>query len=301
MLKKSSIKRIMLATLALFLLLIIYFFPTNPQISESLSYIEKEEIPIFLVDNMEYIARTTIVKDSNNTIDLIKEIIASLTINSAKSNYIREGFKAIIPENTQVLDLNLENNILTINFSKELLNITADNEEKMLEALIYSLTEIEEIEKIKILVEGEKLASLPNSHKKLPEYLDKNYGINKIYNLDSIKDTSKTTIYYLSKYNDYYYYVPVTKVSNENTEKAEIIINELKTTPIYHTNLISYLAASTNLTNYEILEDSISLSFDNHLLVGLDDEEILEEVKYAISLSIRDSYGINDVIFNFPE
>ena len=243
MLKKSSIKRIMLATLALFLLLIIYFFPTNPQISESLSYIEREEIPIFLVDNMEYIARTTIVKDSNNTIDLIKEIIASLTINSAKSNYIREGFKAIIPENTQVLDLNLENNILTINFSKELLNITADNEEKMLEALIYSLTEIEEIEKIKILVEGEKLASLPNSHKKLPEYLDKNYGINKIYNLDSIKDTSKTTIYYLSKYNDYYYYVPVTKVSNENTEKAEIIINELKTTPIYHTNLISYLAA----------------------------------------------------------
>ncbi len=301
MLKKSSIKRIMLATLALFLLLIIYFFPTNPQISESLSYIEREEIPIFLVDNMEYIARTTIVKDSNNTIDLIKEIIASLTINSAKSNYIREGFKAIIPENTQVLDLNLENNILTINFSKELLNITADNEEKMLEALIYSLTEIEEIEKIKILVEGEKLASLPNSHKKLPEYLDKNYGINKIYNLDSIKDTSKTTIYYLSKYNDYYYYVPVTKVSNENTEKAEIIINELKTTPIYHTNLISYLAASTNLTNYEILEDSISLSFDNHLLAGLDDEEILEEVKYAISLSIRDSYGINDVIFNFPE
>ena len=149
MLKKSSIKRIMLATLALFLLLIIYFFPTNPPISESLSYIEKEEIPIFLVDNMEYIARTTIVKDSNNTMDLIKEIIASLTINSAKSNYIREGFKAIIPENTQVLDLNLENNILTINFSKELLNITADNEEKMLEALIYSLTEIEEIEKIK--------------------------------------------------------------------------------------------------------------------------------------------------------
>src|SRR5699024_9849702 len=112
---------------------------------------------------------------------------------------------------------------------------------------------------------------------------------------------SKTTIYYLSKYNDYYYYVPVTKISNENLEKAEIIINDLKTTPIYHTNLISYLAASTNLTNYEILEDSISLSFHNLLLSGIDDEDMLEEVKYAISLSIRDSYGIDEVIFNFPE
>ena len=301
MLRKSSIRRIMLATLALFLLLIIYFFPTTPSISESLSYIEKEEMPIFLVDNMEYIARTSIVKNSDNTDDLIKEVIESLTIGSNKSNYIREGFKAVIPEGTKVLDIKLEDSILTINFSKELLNVSQDSEEKMLEAIIYSLTEIESVKKIKILVEGEPLTNLPNSNKKIPELLDKNYGINKIYNLDSIKDTSKTTIYYLSKYNDYYYYVPVTKISNENLEKAEIIINELKTTPIYHTNLISYLAASTNLTNYEILENSIFLSFDNHLLAGLDDEDMLEEVKYAISLSIRDSYGIDEVIFNFPE
>ena len=301
MLRKSSIRRIMLATLALFLLLIIYFFPTSPSISESLSYIEKEEMPIFLVDNMDYIARTSIVKNSDNTTDLIKEVIESLTIGSTKSNYIREGFKAIIPEDTKVLDLKLEDSILTINFSQELLNVSQDTEEKMLEAIIYSLTEINSVKKIKILVEGKSLTNLPNSNKKIPELLDKNYGINKIYNLDSIKDTSKTTIYYLSKYNDYYYYVPVTKISNENLEKAEIIINDLKTTPIYHTNLISYLAASTNLTNYEILEDSISLSFDNHLLAGIDDEDMLEEVKYAISLSIRDSYGIDEVIFNFPE
>lgn len=301
MLRKSSIRRIMLATLALFLLLIIYFFPTRPSISESLSYIEKEEMPIFLVDNMDYIARTSIVKNSDNTTDLIKEVIESLTIGSTKSNYIREGFKAIIPEGTKVLDLKLEDSILTINFSKELLNVSQDTEEKMLEAIIYSLTEINSVKKIKILVEGKSLTNLPNSNKKIPELLDKNYGINKIYNLDSIKDTSKTTIYYLSKYNDYYYYVPVTKISNENLEKAEIIINDLKTTPIYHTNLISYLAASTNLTNYEILEDSISLSFDNHLLAGIDDEDMLEEVKYAISLSIRDSYGIDEVLFNFPE
>ena len=301
MLRRSSIRRIMLATLALFLLLIIYFFPTSPNINESLSYIEKEEIPIFLVDNMEYIARTSIIKTSDNADDLIKEVIESLTIGSNKSNYIREGFKAVIPENTKVLDIKLEDSILTINFSKEILNVSVDNEEKMLEAIIYSLSEIKDIKKIKILVEGKPLTNLPNSNKKLPELLDKNYGINKIYNLDSIKDTSKTTIYYLSKYNDYYYYVPVTKISNENIEKAQIIINELKTTPIYHTNLISYLAASTNLTNYEILEESISLSFDNHLLAGIDDEDMLEEVKYAISLSIRDSYGIDEVIFNFPE
>ena len=301
MLRKSSIRRIMLATLALFLLLIIYFFPTTTPIEESLSYIEKQEMPIFLVDSLEYIARTTIVQESENTNDLILEVIESLTINSEKSNYIRDGFKGIIPEGTTVKEITLENGILTINFSKEILNISENNEEKMIEAIVYSLMEIPEIKKISILVDGEKLRALPNSKKKLPEFLDKSYGVNKIYNLDSIKDTNKTTVYYLSKYDDYYYYVPVTKISNETGEKAEIIIKELKSTPIYHTNLISYLAASTNLTNYELLENSISLSFDNHLLANLNDEDMLEEVKYSIALSLRDSYGIEKVLFNFPE
>lgn len=170
----------------------------------------------------------------------------------------------------------------------------------MIEAIIYSLTEIKEIKKIKILVENNPLTKLPKSQKKLPDYLDKNYGINKIYNLDSIKESTKTTIYYLSKFQDYHYFVPVTKINNEKTEKVEIIIKELKSTPIYQTNLISYLAASANITNYELLENGIKLSFNNYLIANIKEEEALEEVKYSIALSLRDTYGINEVIFSIP-
>ena len=302
MIKKSSIRRICVATLTLFILLIIYFFPSNDTvIKEHLSYITKDEMPIFLVDNKDYVARTSIVKNSSETIEQIKEIIEALTKNTKKSSYIRDGFKPIIPDGTKILDLKLEENILTIDFSKELLNVVHCDEQKMIEAIIYSLTEIKDIKKIKILVEGKPLTNLPNSNKKLPEYLDKSYGINKIYNIDSIKETTKTTIYYLSKNKDYYYYVPVTKVSNEKTERVEIIIKELKSTPIYHTNLISYLAASANMTSYEMLENAISLSFNNYLIANIKEEDILEEVKYSIALSIRDTYGINEVIFNIPD
>ena len=302
MIKKSSIRRICVATLTLFILLIIYFFPSNDTvIKEHLSYIAKDEMPIFLVDNSDYVARTSIVKNSSETIEQIKEIIEALTKNTKKSSYIKDGFKPIIPEGTKILDLKLEENILTINFSKELLNVVHCDEQKMIEAIIYSLTEIKDIKKIKILVEGKPLTNMPNSNKKLPEYLDKSYGINKIYNIDSIKETSKTTIYYLSKNKDYYYYVPVTKVSNEKTERVEIIIKELKSTPIYHTNLISYLAASANMTNYELLESTISLSFNNYLIANMKEQHNLEEVKYSIALSIRDTYGINEVIFNIPD
>lgn len=302
MIKKSSIRRICVATLALFILLIIYFFPNNDTtIKEHLNYIKRDEMPIFLIDNSNYVARTSIVKSSENINEQIIEIIETLTKNSKKSSYIRDGFKPVIPENTKVIDVKLDNEILTINFSKELLTIDKDNEEKMIEAIIYSLTEIKEIKKIKILVENTPFTKLSNSQKKLPEILDKNYGINKTYNLDSIKESTKTTIYYLSRYKDYHYFVPVTKVNNEKTEKVEIIIKELKSTPIYQTNLISYLAASANITNYELLENAIKLSFNNYLIANIKEEEALEEVKYSIALSLRDTYGINEVIFNIPD
>ena len=109
MIKKSSIRRICVATLTLFILLIIYFFPSNDTvIKEHLSYITKDEMPIFLVDNSDYVARTSIVKNSSETIEQIKEIIEVLTKNTKKSSYIRDGFKPIIPEGTKILDLKLE-------------------------------------------------------------------------------------------------------------------------------------------------------------------------------------------------
>ncbi len=298
MLKKSAYRRIILATLALIILLIIYFFPNKDYLEESISYVKEVEMPIFLIDKNDYVARTSIVKNKEEINDIIKEIIIALTIGGEKSSYIPENFKAIIPEGTKLLNLDLKDGLLKLNFSKEFLNVAPQYEEKLLESIIYSLTEINEIKKIMIFVDNEKLTHLPYSGQKIPNTLDKSFGINKIYNLDSIKDTSKTTVYYLSKNNDYYYYVPVTQITNNDTEKVEIIINSLKSTPIYHTNLISYLQASANLLNYELLENSISLSFNNYLLANLNDKEIQEEVKYSIGLSLRDTYNVKEVTFN---
>lgn len=300
MLKKAAYKRIIIATLTLIILGLLYFFPEDNDnvIKESLSYIDVETTPIYLIDSNEYVARTNILKTEKDSVKLAKEILYSLIIGNQKNDYIPEGFKPIIPVNTKILDISLENKLLKVNFSKDFLNISKDNSEKMLEAIIYSLTEIEDIEGIMIFVDGEKLAKLPDCDDLLPNILDRTFGINKIYDLTSFKNINSVTSYYLSKYNDNYYYVPVTKVSNTQKEKIEIIIEELKTAPINQTNLISFLATNAELTEYEILEDSISLSFNNYVFDNFSEKSILEEVKYSIALSIQDSYDIKRINFN---
>ncbi|MCI9279635.1 MAG: GerMN domain-containing protein [Bacilli bacterium] len=300
MLKKGIIRRITISSLALFILLVTYFFPTkleSQDYKQILNYIDTQKGVVYLLNKESYVARVNMVLNDKETLEKIKDIISILTLNSKESAYIPDRFFGVIPANTKINNLSLENKLLKIDFSKEFLNTTEKNERKMIESLIYSLTELEEVDNILIFVEGKGFTELPFSKEKLPSLLNKDFGVNKIYDIDSIKNTSKTTIYYGSKEEDYFYYVPVTYVSNNPNEKVDIIIEKLKSSPIYESKLISFLHANAELTNYEILEEEIKLSFNNYIFEDIHNETILEEVKYMIYLSLRDTYHIKQVEF----
>ena len=295
MLKRLALKKTLIVTLSFIFLLIIYFFPRNNtlNIPTTLTYNNLKTIPIYLVDSNNLVSRFEVIKKNENTLDLIDEVINNLTINSNDDGYIPSNFKKLIPENTKIISKDLNDKI---NFSQELLLVSKENEEKMIEAIIYSLTEIKDVKKIMIFVEGEHLLELPHSKKILPNTLDRSYGINKVYDLSSMKDVSKITTYYVSKTELLNYYTPVTTITNTKKEKVEVIIEKLKSSPTFNTNLVSFLTSSAELKNYEILENSINLSFNNQVL-NLDDNSIIEEVKYSIALSIRDTYDIYETIF----
>ena len=305
MLKKSALRRIMVSTLALIIVTVLYFFPTDEYSSpivQNVEYVSVDDAPIYLVNPDHYVVRTNIAINEKDTISLVKEMIDALTIGSEKQDYIPEHFSSVIPENTKLLDVSLEDGLLKIDFSKEFLNTTKDMEEMTIEAIVYTLTEIDGVDRIMIFVEGSKLEVLPQSNIKLPNTLDRSYGINKVYDITNLKDLTKTTVYYIGEFNDLIYYVPVTKVENDKGDnKIEIIIDELKSSPIYETNLMSYLASSVELESYEELENQIILSFNNAIFDDFIDQNILEEVKYSISLSIQDTLNVREVIFKVDD
>ena len=301
MLKKSALRRIMVSTIALIIVTILYFFPTKEEytpLTQNIEYVSVDETPIYLVNPDQYVVRTNIATNSKDEISLAKELIDALTVGSDKKDYISEHFSQVIPKNTKLLDISLDQGLLKLNFSKEFLNINKDSEEKMIEALVYTLTEIDGIEKIMIFVEDTKLDRLSQSKINLPNTLDRSYGINKIYDITSLKDITKTTIYYIGEFNDLIYYVPVTKLENDKgNNKIEIIIDELKSSPIYEANLMSYLASSVELESYEELENQVTLSFNHAIFDDFNEKNILEEVKYSIFLSIQDTLHVDEVIF----
>lgn len=297
MLKKMSIKKIIVSTTAIILLLVIYLIPSNRKDidlkNNSIEYnYNNVESTIYLVDSNDYVARTTIPTCKCEGVDLAKDLLEGLVVGGTKNNIIPNGFRSIIPPDVTIKDINLQENILTINFSKELLEVNDKDEDKMIESIIYTLTSIDGIDKVIIKVEGEVLNKLPNSKTNIPTVLDKSYGINKSYDLSNLNDILSYTTYYTSTYNNTKYYVPVTKyINSKNSDVVKIIIKELGSSPIYQTNLMSYLNTNTVLKDYELDNNNLKLNFNELLLNDIDKKNILEEVIYTISLSMDNIYN----------
>ncbi len=306
MLKRMSIKKIIITSLTLLVLLIIYLIPgpakeIDLSNSQNLEYVYTNNLgTIYLIDSEDYVARTKIVGCvCDNPKDKAKDLLEGLIIDGTKSSIIPNGFRSIIPPGTKILNISLNNKVLKIDFSKDILEINPKYEEKMLEAITWTLTSVDGIDGVLIYVEGELLTKLPNSGKNLPTFFDKSYGVNKVYELTSLNNLDSWTVFYVNEYNENNYYVPVTKyINNNNQDKIKILIDELTSAPIYESNLMSFLNVNTKLINYEIVDNTIKLNFNDMILNDIATNKILEEVIWTISLSIEANVSsIEEVMF----
>ena len=286
MIKVFTFRRISIATLLLLLAVILYSYPE--EINENV--IEEntcDNINIYLVNPDDYVVMTTI--DTNKDLDdKVNTIIKGLIYGNGKLD-------GIMSKDVKLLDYSIDGDLIKLNFNKSFLDISINDEEKMIESLIYSFTSLDNINKIMIFVEGEKLNELPNSHKRLDLYLDRSYGINKVIDITSIIDTKMITVYYPG---DSDYYIPVSYIVNDSDDKINIIVKYAKTNKFNNSNLSSHLDYQVELMNYEATENEVFLNFNEVLLDSVYDGKLKEEVKYALSYSIFDTLGVENVVFS---
>ena len=154
MIKVFSYRKIIISTLFLLLALILYNYPTY--INKHISYSENIKMRnIYLIDTNNYVVMTK--GDYNSIYDLITLL---------KDNN-GGRFKGLIPKDTEVLNYSINNGILSINFSNDIYNVSSDDSLLMIESIIYSITSLDNIDKIVILVEGKHMDYVPNTNIKL--------------------------------------------------------------------------------------------------------------------------------------
>lgn len=299
MIKTKAIRKIFITTVTMFILLTVF----------SISYMSnKEEVlrvnvevndkvqdtnDIYLLNKNNYLVKYEIMLDGDSTKDKVLKVLSYLmdVDNSIFSNEL----SGTIPKGVKILDVICGNQLVTVNFSKKLLEVSGDKEKQMISSIVYSLTDIDDIEGVSILVEGKKLNSYPNSKESLPNILNRNIGINKEYKINSRDNISSVVIYYMENIDDELYYVPVTKYLNDDRDKIKIVVEELTTSYIYEENLMSFLNSKTKLIDYREENNTLILNFNEYLFDSKD--KVLEEVIYCLGYSVFDNYDVSMVMF----
>ena len=286
---------------------LIYLIPNNKKdtldVNYELNYVDQnvDKSPVYLLDSYNMLARSQVAVSNQSIEKLAIELINTLIEGGSNQDKIPSGFRAIIPSDTRILSLRYDDGLIKVDFSSDLLDVSKDLEEKVVESIVYTLTSIEDVKKVIIYVDGDILTKLPKSKKNLPATLDRSYGINKQYDITNMNDISMTTVYYINKYNDEYYYVPVSTFSNDNREKVTIIVDSLSSSPIYNNNLMSFLNYNTKLLSATQSLDTLSLNFNSYIFSDYDERKVLEEVIYTISLSVKDNYDISELVFTVDD
>ena len=295
MIKKYTINKICVTSVSLFLILMFYLVPSTPEsevkIDKSIG--DKKEVVVYLMDKDYYLGRMIEYASYDNIVDLVNKKLDILINGSDELN----SFSPIIPKNTKVNSIKVDKNNVYIDFSKDILNVSKYNEELMIESIVYTITDINGIDNIYLSINKEPLKILPKSNKEIPYPLNRGYGINKKYDLDSLNNITKTTVYFNKSYDDIEYLVPITKVMNTTSEKIDIIIEELKSIVNAQYNLNSYIPNNLEVVSHEVSDDRMNLIF-NEFILDKEKSVVLEEVKYAIAQSIFDNYNVKEVVFS---
>ena len=284
MLKKKALNRIFITTIIFFVVFTIYSLIDIP-VTEEIKKENKEELSsIYTLNDDGYISKTEVyVSKAISLEDKIKEKLEIMIEENNKNALLPSYFNPILPENTKIEEVIVEDSLVKIYFSKELLNITESQSEQMIEAIVYTITD-EEILGIEIYVDGSLLKYVPHTNKQLPAILTKDFGINKTYEISSNKDIVKLVMSYYGKENDEYYEIPVTKYLNDDREKIEIIIEELDNIKA-NTNLLT-LVENIKLLDYELNKNSLTINLN---------KDLSEEEETILLKSIFNNYDVEKI------
>lgn len=275
------IRKLFYTTLTTFIIIAVYTVSsfkdntlrTNLELEE---VINMKTNTAYLLNKDNYLTKVNIYLDSNKQEEQVKYMVDYLKKNNKR---IERGYKGYIPEKTTILSINIKDNILYLDLSKDFLE---ENTKVTVPGLVRSLLSIKNIDRVDLKVEKEYI----NNYNKL---LDDKIAINEEYNINNRKNISEVVIYYLTNDNNY---IPVTKYLNDDREKIEIIIDELKENN--NSNLISYLSNNLKLNDYEEENDVYILNFNDYLN---EDKNTREYLLNEIAYSIFDNYQVSSVMF----
>lgn len=252
---------------------------------------------LYLIDKNGYVVPQTL--ELPKTEGVAAQALEYLVDGGPITNMLPNGFKAVLPADTKILGVKLEKDgTIIADFSPEFSNYKAEDELKILQSITWTLTQFDNVERVKIRINGYDKEVMPVNNTPISEGLSRADGIN----LDStgsvdITNTKSATLYYLAQSGDKAYYVPVTKrISANEKDPFAAVVRELVEGPSVKSGLVSDFNADVELLNAPKYENgTLTLNFNESIFGNMEGSKISDYVLQSLVLSLTEQPGVESV------
>ncbi|WP_280769825.1 GerMN domain-containing protein [Salipaludibacillus daqingensis] len=259
--------------------------------------IEDDELQeVYLLDQNGNVAPQPmkIMSDEDDKTALIEHLVQEGPV----TEQIPSGFQAVLPPGTEVLSIE-ENSAgeILIDFNEDFSDYHPSQELQVLQSLTWTLTQLEDVDRVKISLNGELLSAMPQNDTPIGDGYTREHGINlEVNDQADLVSTTPVVVYFLSQTGDQTYYVPVTRRVNEEDDKYKAVINELLEGPSYMSQLLTDFRQEVELLEEPSFENgTVTVNFNEALLSQMEGSAISEDVLNMIVLSLTEQEGVESV------
>lgn len=230
----------------------------------------EDSVTVYLLDEKGYLAPMTLRLPSGETpasesVQAGAETAMTwLTKDPKRIDQLPEGFSAVLPEGAKVdsVKLDTDSGTVSIDFADPLPAMPANEERKMLEAVVWTMTELPGMDKVKLSVGGRTIRSLPASKMPVDEVLTRGIGIN-VEEAKGVKiaHSMGVTLYFSARSaSGDGYFVPVTRLIDRTPDRMRAALDELIKGPLDTKALQAVVQPGFTVDGLKPLADTVNVS-----------------------------------------
>lgn len=224
-------------------------------------------VTVYLLDRNGYLAPMSLRAEGDQPSTpaaTAERALHWMTVNSKHAEQLPQGFKAVLPEGMKLASVseNKAEHTLTVDFSSPLPAINASQERKVLEALVWTLTELPGIDKVMLTMAGQPISSFSASGLPVDRVLTRGVGINlEAEEGVQINRSMAVTLYFSAQTADGEgYFVPVTRLINRQADAAQAALEQLIIGPQNSNILNPVLPKGMSIEQLSQMADTINVS-----------------------------------------
>lgn len=264
----------------------------NPTIKEEVENTSVVKRKIYLLSNDNLVVPVTVSFEKK--VGLADELYYMVSLLKEDSN-LNSSLKGVINKDASITELIIQDGVLTVGFSKEFLDYPVKSELRIVEAIVWTLSQYDEVKAVNINVDGKLLTKMPLGKTPLPKDMSKDIGINN-HVFPSLLNAKRVVTYYTKLIDGEMMYVPISNNIEEDSLSVFFEASKKRTPFMYGLSVSKYIN-DLEILNLNEKENTIEIELTTSCLIEEDlvDYEVYEAFCVALS-SYKEDYTVSILV-----